>query len=135
LQGRGLSVRRISAVIVVLHLLISIPHGSAHSELHIRLAQWQSAYILLVITVLPFVALMVMWKARRVGFLLLLVSMAASFIFGVFYHFIAVGPDNINSLPAQPSAHTFQWTAIALALIEAAGFLAGLIGWSRSRAA
>lgn len=126
--------KRIAVAIVVLHLLISIPHGGAHSDLHIQLSRWQNAYVLLVITILPFVALLVMWKRRRLGFLLLLLSMAASFIFGVFYHFIAAGPDNVASVPALPAAHTFQWTAIALALMEAAGFVVGVIGWSRSRA-
>lgn len=126
--------RRISVAIVLIHLLVSIPHGRAHSDLHIHLEPWQSVFILLVITTLPFVSVIAMWKNARLGFLLLLLSMAASLVFGVFYHFVAVGPDNVATLPSQPSAQTFRWTAIALAVSEAAGFIVGLIGWSRSRA-
>jgi hypothetical protein len=125
----------LAIVIVVVHLLVSIPHGGAHSDLHIQPTRWQNVYILGVITILPFVSLIVIWEKRHLGFLLLLLSMVGSFIFGVFYHFIAAGPDNVASLPSHPAAHTFQWTAIALAITEAAGFVVGLIGWSRSSAA
>jgi hypothetical protein len=121
----------LSITIVVLHALIAIPHGLAHSNLNIRMNLWQNIYILVVINALPAVAAILIGRHRRVGFLLLLVSMAGSFLFGVFYHFIGAGPDNVASLTEHPWTHTFQVTAVLLALTEAAGFVLGLVGYRR----
>ncbi|HEX6716948.1 MAG TPA: hypothetical protein VF088_07545 [Pyrinomonadaceae bacterium] len=123
----------LAIAIVVLHIVFSIPHGMAHSDLHIQMALWQNIYIWVVITLLPLVAAVLIWKRPRTGFLLLLCSMAGSFVFGVFYHFISAGPDNVASHAGHASAGMFLWTAVLLALIEAAGFVIGLLGWSRSR--
>ena len=118
----------LAIAIVVLHLAISIPHGMAHADLRIQMALWQNVYIWVVITLLPFVAAVLIWKRPHTGFLLLLCSMAGSFLFGFFYHFIAAGPDNVTSHAGHASAGTFLWTAVLLALIEAAGFVIGLLG-------
>jgi len=126
------SLRNLAIVIVLLHLAVSMPHGMAHSGLHIEMQLWQNVYIWVIITLLPLVAAVLIWKRRRAGFLLLLLSMAGAFLFGVFYHFIAAGPDNVATLPANPATRTFQLTAGLLALIEATGFVLGLLGWRRS---
>ena len=114
--------------VVILHALIGVPHGMAHSNLHIQMNRWQNVYILVVINLLPLVAAVLIWRRKRIGFLLLLVSMAGSFLFGGFYHFIAAGPDNVASLTSHPWTQTFQWTAVLLAVIEATGFFVGLRG-------
>ena len=114
--------------IVILHVLVNIPHGMAHSNLHIQMSLWQNVYILVVIVILPLVAAVLIWRRKRSGFLLLLFSMAGSFLFGVFYHFIAAGPDNVASLTAHPWTNTFIWSAYLLAITEAAGFFIGLAG-------
>ena len=119
--------------IVVLHALITIPHGIAHSNLHIQMNLWQNIYILLVINLLPLLAAVLIWRRKRIGFLLLLFSMAGSFLFGLFYHFIAAGPDNVASLTSHPWSNTFKWSAYLLALTEAAGFFIGLAGSNPSR--
>jgi hypothetical protein len=116
--------------IVVLHALITIPHGLVHSNLHIQMNLWQNIYILVVINLLPLLAAVLIWRRKRLGFLVLLFSMAGSFVFGAFYHFVAAGPDNVASLTSHPWTHTFQWTAILLAVSEAAGFFIGLRGAS-----
>jgi len=115
-------------LLVILHIVIQVPHGIAHNMLHIEMSRWQSLYILIVINLLPIVAAIMVWCRKRSGFLLLLLSMAASFVFGVFYHFIASGPDNVNSLGIHPWSNTFLWSAILLALVEAAGAFIGLTG-------
>ena len=127
-----LSLKRIHVLgiaIVILHALFNIPHGMAHSNLHIEMNLWQNVYILVVIILLPLVAAVLMWRRKRTGFLLLLLSLARSFLFGVFYHFIAAGPDNVASLTSHPWTNTFQWSAYLLALTEAVGFFIGLAGW------
>ena len=125
------TLRILSIVLVVLHLLISIPHGMAHTNLLIQMQAWQNVYVLVVITILPLVAAILIWRHWHAGFLLLLVSMAGSFVFGLFYHFIAAGPDNVASLPTHPATDTFKVTAVLLALTEAAGVVLGLAGYRR----
>ena len=119
--------------IVILHLLINIPHGMAHSNLHIQMNLWQNVYILVVIILLPLLAAVLIWRRKRTGFVLLLFSMAGSFLFGVFYHFIAAGPDNVASLMSHPWSNTFKSSAYLLALTEAVGFFIGLAGSYSSR--
>lgn len=126
-------IHKLGIAIVVLHALCNIPHGMAHSNLHIQMNLWQNVYILVVIILLPLLAAVLIWRRKRSGFLLLLFSMAGSFLFGVYYHFIAAGPDNVASLTSHPWANTFQWTAYLLALTEAAGFFIGLAGSYPSR--
>lgn len=125
------SIRILAIAIVLLHLAISMPHGMAHSNLHIQMKLWQNVYIWIVITLLPLVSAVLIWIRRRSGFPLLLCSMAGAFLFGVFYHFIAVGPDNVTSLPVHSSSGMFQGTAILLAVVEAVGVIIGVLGWSR----
>lgn len=123
------TLRRFGILIVVIHLLISLVHGIAHSRLHIDMNQWQSLYILIVITVLPLVSAILLWRSRtRSGFWLLLISMLGSLLFGGYFHFIAAGADNLSSLGSHSWAQPFQLTAVLLAISEAAGVLLGLLG-------
>jgi hypothetical protein len=123
------SLRRFGILIVALHFVISMVHGLAHSSLHIDMNAWQSAYILLVITVLPLVSAFLLWRARTTsGFLLLLASMAGSLLFGGYYHFIAVGADNVGTLGLHTWTRPFQVTAVLLAITEVTGVLIGLLG-------
>ena len=115
-------------LVVIAHLLVQVPHAVAHNMLHIDMNLWQNIYILIVINALPIVAAVLMWRRKRLGYLLLLLSMAGSFVFGVFYHFIAAGPDNVHSLGVHAWSNTFLWSAVCLALVEAAGTIIGLIG-------
>jgi hypothetical protein len=131
-QKRSLrSVERLGIAVVLLHLLVNIAHGAAHTNLHIEMNAWQSVYILLVILVLPLVAAVLTWRRSRLGFPLLLGSMLGALIFGAYYHFIAAGADNVASLAPHTWALPFQVTAVLLALTEAAGVVVGVLG-SRS---
>ena len=127
------SIRILAVVIVLAHLALAVPHGMAHDALHIPLQLWQNVYIWIVITILPLLSALLIWKRPRAGFMLLLLSMAGSFVFGLCYHFIAAGPDNVASIPLHASKLTFQWTSVLLAVSEAAGTIVGFLGWSRSR--
>src|SRR5262245_49991142 len=114
--------------IVLLHLLIVVPHGVAHSHLQIQMSQWQNVFILIVINLLPLVAALLIWKRPQAGYLLLMLSMAGSLLFGVYYHFITSGADNAMTLPDHPWSHTFQWTAVLLAITELTGIVIGVLG-------
>jgi hypothetical protein len=123
------SLRRFAIFVVAFHFLISLAHGVAHSRLHIDMNPWQTVYILLVITLLPLISGFLLWRAAsKRGFLLLLTSMLGALLFGGYYHFIAVGADNVASLGSHSWAPVFQVTAVLLTITEAAGVLTGLFG-------
>jgi hypothetical protein len=126
---------RLAVIIVVLHFIISLTHGFAHSGLHIELNLWQKAFVLLVITVLPLVSGCLLWRRRPGGFVLLAGSMLGSLVFGCYFHFIAAGTDNVASLGSHSWAAPFQFTAVLLAITEAAGVLIGIVGVIRKRKA
>ena len=123
------SLHRLGLFVVAFHFLVSLGHAVAHSRLHIELNLWQTVYVLLVITLLPLISGFLLWRAASTrGFLLLLASMLGSLLFGGYYHFIAVGADNVASLGSHSWALAFQVTAVLLAITEAAGVLTGLFG-------
>jgi hypothetical protein len=118
----------LGVILVALHFVVSVVHGAGHLNLHIDLNTWQTIYVLVVITILPLVSGFLLWRRTRGGFLLLLFSMLGALIFGGYYHFIAIGADNVSSLGPHAWSAPFQVTAVLLALTEAAGVLAGAAG-------
>ena len=122
---------RAAIAIVLIHLLISLVHGAAHNALLITLSSWQNVYVLTMITILPLVAAVLIWRRRSVGFVLLFLSMFGSLIFGVYYHFIFVSPDNVDHLPHHTWTVPFQLTAWLLAISETAGVVIGMRGATR----
>lgn len=120
--------RRLGIAIVGLHVLVNVVHGASHSAMYISMGPWQNAYILSVIVLLPIVSGFLLWRRARTSFFWLFVSMIGSLIFGVYYHFIAAGPDNVASLGHHAWTLSFQVSAVLLALTEAAGSAVGFIG-------
>ena len=120
--------RRLGVLVVLAHAIVTTPHSIAHTNLHIAMATWQNIFIFLVILITPIVAAVLIWKRRRPGYVLLTISMIGSFAFGVYYHFIAIGSDNVFTLPAGSWTLTFQSTAWLLAITEFAGVVIGFLG-------
>jgi hypothetical protein len=65
-------------------------------------------------------------RAPRAGAWLLLLSMAASLAFGAYYHFLAIGPDNVGSISSGSWGTVFLASSVLLVLIEALGVGAGI---------
>jgi len=125
------SLRTISVAIIVLHLMVTMAHGAAHSTLKVLMNGWQNAYILIVIVLLPLVAGFLIWKRARGGYLILFLSMLGALGFGGYYHFVLAGADNVSAVGhhAMTSwAQVFQVSAVLLALVEFAGVVAGVAG-------
>lgn len=122
------NLRRLAVLIVVVHAIVTTPHSIAHTNLYIAMDTWQNIYIFLVILIGPIVAAVLIWKRLPSGFVLLTISMMGSFVFGVYYHFVAIGSDNVFTLPASPWTLTFQLTAWLLALTELVGAVVGFLG-------
>jgi hypothetical protein len=116
-----------ATAIVVVHLLVNIAHGVAHGELRVGLPPSGSVFVILVVLILPLVAMALVWTAKkRLGLLLLSLSMFGSLLFGFYHHFLAVSPDHIHSQPSSGWGTTFVLTAYLLLITEAIGTYIGL---------
>jgi hypothetical protein len=128
-----------ATAIVVAHLLVNLVHGLAHRELHIGLAPLDSIFVIGVVLIFPLIAMGLLWTAeKRLGLILLSISMFGSLLFGLYHHFLALGPDHIHSQPPIPGGITFVLTAYLLLITEAIGTYIGVhflcIGKSSNKA-
>jgi hypothetical protein len=116
-----------ATAIVVAHLLVNLVHGLAHRELHIGLAPLDSIFVIVVVLIFPLIAMGLLWTAeKRVGLILLSLSMFGSLLFGLHHHFLALGPDHVHSQPPSPWGITFVLTAYLLLITEAIGTYVGI---------
>lgn len=112
--------------LILIHLVISILHGRAHQAAMVELTTFGKVYVSVVITLAPLLAAALLFtRKRKIGALLLTLSMSGSFIFGVWYHFLSQTSDNVTQVHG-PWHSTFLATAIALAVLELAGIVVGL---------
>ena len=113
--------------IVGVHLLVNITHGLAHRELRIGLALPASIFVIVVVLIAPLLAMALVWTVKKqLGLILLTLSMSGSFLFGLSHHFLAMGPDHVNSQPWSPWGLAFGLTAYALLITEAIGTYTGI---------
>jgi hypothetical protein len=120
-------VKKYLGVLVVAHLLTNIAHGAAHRELHVTLPPAGMLFVIIVILLCPLLALALLWTSqKRLGLLLLTVSLAASSVFGRYHHFLARGSDHVSAQAPGPAGAVFVATAYLLFLIEALGASVGL---------
>ena len=114
-------------VLVVAHLFINIVHGAAHQKLHVTLPPTGMVFVVVVILLGPLLALALLWTSqKRLGLLLLTVSMAASAVFGLYHHLLVRGADHVSAQPPGPAGTAFVVTAYLLFLTEALGTILGL---------
>jgi hypothetical protein len=112
------------SVVVVLHLLVTLTHGWAHSAAAVPLGWASLAFVVVVIQVAPLIGLAWMRTSPQAGARLIGVAMAASLLFGLINHFVISSPDHVDHVAAQWRP-LFTSTAVALAVTEAAGAILG----------
>jgi hypothetical protein len=112
------------AGVVVLHLIVTVIHGSAHSGAAVEQGSAAMAFIFLVIIAGPLVGLAWMWVNPSRGARLIGITMAASLLFGLINHFIIPGADRVDHVAAAWRG-LFESTAVMLVVIEAAGAALG----------
>jgi len=113
--------------VVLAHLLVNIAHGLAHRELSAGLPRFGSVFVIVFVLILPLLATALVWTAqKRLGLILLSLSMFGSLLFGLYHHFLAAGPDHVHSQPASPWGITFVATAYGLLIMEAFGTYVGV---------
>ena len=126
------------AILVAIHLAVTVWHGNAHTELAIALPPLKNAFVLAVILIAPLVAAALVWtRYVLLGLWMFFLSMLGALLFGAYHHYILVSPDNIGHLPhgGANAQSTFIATAAALALLELASALYGAfcLGSRRAR--
>lgn len=124
-EGTPFVLRKLSstaAATVLLHTLIVLVHGAAHTRLKVGLSAGANLYVLCVVGIGPIAGLLLLRSSRqRSGATVLFATMVGALVFGVWKHFIAHGPDHVMHL--QPGAWRlpFQMTAGLLTMSELAG--------------
>jgi hypothetical protein len=116
-----------ATAIVLAHLLVNFVHGLAHRDLRVGLAPLASIFVVLVVLIFPLLAVGLVWTAKkRLGLILLSLSMFGSLIFGLYHHFLSVSPDHVRVQPPSPWGITFVLTAYLLLITEAIGTYVGV---------
>ena len=109
-------------IAVLVHLIVNVFHGQAHTRLSVGLSSWQQFYVFAVILLAPLLALVLCFtRYARTGLWLLLVSMLGSLIFGAVYHYVVISPDHVAHLPPGDAQGLFRTTALLLLITEAFG--------------
>lgn len=111
-------------ILLIIHHIIAIIHGDAHTGIPVILSSAQNIFVYLVIMLVPIIAVVLVWtRFATIGLWLLLLSMVGSFAFDVFHHYILVSPDNIAHLPQSPAAlqSQFIWSAHGLTVMQVLG--------------
>lgn len=124
---RGVS-RLVVAALAAVHLVVTLWHSGAHTELAIGLPPLKLAYAYAVIVIAPPVAAALLWtRFARAGLWVFTLAMLGSLLFATYHHYILVSPDNIAHLPeGTPEAHArFVSSAGISALLELASALLG----------
>jgi hypothetical protein len=117
-------------VMIVVHTGVSLVHGNAHEHLAIGLTAFQGAFVAVFVFIAPLAAAVLLFtRWRRIAGALLAISMAGSFLFGIYNHFLVAGHDNYFETSAAGWGGAFRWTALLLAITEAVGSWAGVLVW------
>jgi len=104
--------------IVLVHLVISVVHGSAHTGAQVALSPAQNLFVFIVILAGPLVGAVLLWPAARLGSWGIMVTMGGSLVFGAVNHFVLASPDHVAHVSAEWRP-LFATTAVLLAVTEA----------------
>lgn len=122
--------------VIAFHFVIVVLHSIAHEVLPVKATPAQLAFIVPVIIVAPVLAGFLLSKFNTAAMVLLTASMIGSFVFGLYYHFIADTIDHVSHVAhLQPVfwSQMFQVTAYLLAISELFGAAVGSILLLRQR--
>lgn len=125
-------------VLAAVHLIVTIWHGELRRELAVALSAGQSLFIYLLFVVAPLLAVGLLWTRRvRPALWLFLIAVGASLLFGIYYRYILISPENIHRLPSGiGAAHArFAVSAAIRALSDLVAALgtAFVLGWHHAR--
>ncbi|MBE9119644.1 hypothetical protein IQ269_02205 [Tychonema sp. LEGE 07199] len=122
-----MKIAQYGTTIAVIHAIANGLHGLAHLKIPIPLSLLQSLFVGIVIFLIPIIAAVLLWtQFYRIGIWLLLSSIAGSFLFGFYNHFIAISPDHVSQVAFEGWGWLFQVTAILILIVDGLGTGIGL---------
>ncbi len=117
-----MKIAQYGTAIVVMHAIANGLHGLAHVEIPVALSLLQSLFIGIVVSLIPIIAVILLWMHfDRIGIWLLLGSMAGSLLFGIYNHFIVMSPDHVSQISFAGWGILFQVTAILIVITDGLG--------------
>ena len=116
-SSTGRSAWRWLTAVVLVHLVVSIAHGTAHSWAHVPLSRAANLFVFGVIVAGPLIGLAVALADARIGSWVIAITMAGALVFGCANHFVLAGPDHVSQV-AERWRPMFTMTAALLAAIE-----------------
>lgn len=117
-----MKVAQYGTAIVVLHAIAHGLHGLAHIQIPVPLSLLQLVFIGFVLWLIPIIAAVLLWTPfYRVGGWLLLSSMVAAILFGVYNLLIAMSPDHVSQVSFVGWGLLFQLTAILTLIVDGIG--------------
>jgi hypothetical protein len=105
------------AAAVLVHLVVSMIHGTAHTGANVPLSPAANLFVIVVILAGPLIGLALSWWAKQYGSVVVALTMAAALVFGVVNHFVIDGPDHVRHIATEWSG-VFATTAALLAITE-----------------
>ena len=124
------NLRVTTLAVIAIHFAVVVMHSAAHQILPVRATPAQLAFIVPVIIVAPVVAGFILSKFNKAGAGLFTLAMFGSFVFGVYYHFIADTIDHVAHVAhVQPAfwSQMFRLTSYLLAITELLGSAVGVM--------
>lgn len=109
------------AVLVLVHLGVSLAHGFAHARAGVELTGSQMLFVFAVILIGPVAGLVVnLFAFPRTGAWMIASTLAGALVFGLANHFVIPGVDHVSHV-AGPYRVLFGVSAALLLLTEAGG--------------
>ena len=94
--------KRSLLAIAALHLVVGAVHQYAHTVADITYTTFQLLFIILIVTIAPWVAVYLAWTRKMwIGASLFSISMGAAFLFGFLLHFVIESPDLHVNVPVE----------------------------------
>ena len=122
-----MKIAQYGTAIAVFHAIANGLHGLAHIKIPVALSLVQSLFVGVVIFPLPIIAAILLWtQFYRLGIWLLLGSIAGSFFFGLYNHFIVISPDHVSQVAFVGWGMLFQITAILILIVDGLGSWIGI---------
>lgn len=120
---------RFVVLVILTHLIAAALHGVAHATLAVPVGGAAGLlFIAGAVYVGPLAALAALLAGRGVAAgAVLSTSMGAALLYGLAFHFVLPTPDHISAVPIAPWGWVFQFTAVAIAALEACGLAGGLL--------
>jgi hypothetical protein len=121
MKQRMTTLEAVLAAAVVIHLGISLLHGTAHARANVNLSPGSMSFVFAVILIGPVLGLIAQRAGLpRAGAWVVAAALAGALVFGLVNHFLLPGADHVSNVTAQWRV-LFGVTAALLAISEAFG--------------